>query len=120
MKLLWWYAAVGGAVVALAAVLLVGAGVEAPARVWALAGAAWLVQLGAFGALLLLRRRGRGFFLAWGGGTVLRLGVVLGVGLWLARTAPTSAAPLLLSFAGFLFLLLLLEPVFLRSGVPDR
>lgn len=115
------YAAAGavatGAAAALAAWL-------SPAR--ATAGIAWAalaaygLQVAAFGALWKVRGRANAFFVAWGGGTLVRLGAVLALGLWLARGSADVAAPLLLSFAGFLFVLLLLEPLFFRAGLRNR
>jgi hypothetical protein len=80
----------------------------ATSAVWLAAGVAYLVQVVAFVALIALRRSGVGVLAAWGGGVLLRMAVVLIVALWAAKTAAFPLAPLLLSLAGFLFLLLLL------------
>lgn len=112
------YALTGGVLVA--AVVAVLSGILAPeagvAVGWG-AGLAYVVQVAAFGALVAVRRRGVAFFAAWGGGMLMRMAVVLVAGVWLTRVAVLEPAPLLLSLAGFLFVLLLLEPVFFRVGM---
>jgi hypothetical protein len=52
----------------------------------------------------------------WGGGIVARLVVVLAGAFWVTRSATLQPAPALLSLAGFLFVLLLMEPVFFIVG----
>lgn len=84
--------------------------------VWAGAlalGVQWL----AFGWMMALRDRGRGFLLAMAGGTAARFGVlgVAGVVVTVAETG-VGAGALLFGLAGFLFALALLEAVFLRGG----
>ena len=74
------------------------------------------VQLVAFGVLRAVRRNTNLFLAAWTGGTVVRLGLVGVVGFWLWRSRAVPAAPALLGLVGFLFGLLLLEPVFFRVG----
>ena len=83
---------------------------------WA-AGVALPVQWFAFGLLLGLRHRDRGFLLAMAGGTMARLGVLgaAGVVLTVFETG-VGAGALVLGLAGFLFALALLEAVFLRGG----
>jgi len=98
---------------ALGAGLLLGPREAAAVR--AAAVAAYGIQVVSFAALA--SARGPAFFLAWGGGTLLRLGAVLGAGVWLARTQATPPLPLMLGLAGFLFALLLLEPIFFRMGL---
>jgi hypothetical protein len=108
----------GGVLVAAAAAVL--GRILAPGAVvaiWWGAGLAYAVQVVAFGVLVAVRRRGMAFLAAWGGGTLLRMAVVLVAGVWLTRAAALAPAPLLLSLAGFLFVLLLLEPVFFRVGM---
>ncbi|HEX6940009.1 MAG TPA: hypothetical protein VF158_11405 [Longimicrobiales bacterium] len=107
-------------------VILVGiaAAVGAMARpgvapaVWAGAAAAYAIQLAAFAALLAVRGRPERFLVAWGGGSLLRFLLVAAMGVWVTRAPafPLPAAPLLFSVAGFVVLLVLLEPVFLRRG----
>jgi hypothetical protein len=77
--------------------------------------AAYAVQVPAFAALV--GARGSRFFVAWGGGMLVRLGLIGGAGVWLARTQAYPAASLLVGLAGFLFALLLLEPFFFRMGL---
>ncbi len=86
---------------------------SAPA-VWLGAALALLVQLAAFGALVALRDRGTLFLLGWLGGMLLRFGALGVVAVWLSRTDALPRAAALVSLVGFVFLLLLLEPVFLR------
>lgn len=110
-----------GFALAAMAVVGLGAGVgalflgpRASESLWWAAGLAYGVQLVAFAALVATRDRGAMFWAAWGGGMLLRLGLVAFAGLWLVRAAALDPAVLLLGLAGFLFILLLLEPVFLR------
>ncbi len=98
---------------ALGAGLLLGPQDAAAVRTAAVA--AYGIQVVSFAALA--SARGPGFFLAWGAGTLLRLGAVLVAGVWLARTQARPPAPLMLGLAGFLFALLLLEPIFFRMGL---
>ena len=77
------------------------------------AGIACSVQLVAFALLERARRRAEGFFFWWGVGIALRISVVIVVGIASAAWGATRPAPLLLSLAGFLFLLVLIEPIFL-------
>ena len=82
--------------------------------VWVACAAAYALQLVAFGLLLLLRGQAHLFMAAWLGGMVLRFGA-LGLGaFWLSRTTALPRSTTLVSFVGFVFLLLLLEPLFLR------
>lgn len=92
----------------------------AAAAVWWGAALAFGAQVVAFAALVAVRQKGVAFFAAMGGGVLLRLALVLIAGLWLARSGVFPPAPLLLSLAGFLFVLLLLEPVFFRIGWRGR
>jgi len=114
-------AIVGYAVVSALAVGLgiLGAGLvlgpQDAAAVRTAAVVAYAIQVVSFAALA--GARGPVFFLAWGGGTLLRLGAVLVAGVWLARTQAAPPAPLMLGLAGFLFALLLLEPIFFRMGL---
>lgn len=90
--------------------------VDAPSTtaVWIGAGVALLVQLAAFGALVALRDKGTLFLVGWLGGMLLRFGAVGVMAVWLSRTDALPRAAALVSLVGFVFLLLLLEPVFLR------
>ena len=80
------------------------------------AGIACSVQLVAFALLERARRRAEGFFFWWGVGIALRISVVIVVGIASAAWGAPRPAPLLLSLAGFLFLLVLIEPIFLGRG----
>ncbi len=79
--------------------------------------AAWVVQSMLFAPLLAARGRRNAFFVAWGGGTLIRLLAIGIAAWWLYRSGALPLAPSLLALAGFLFLLLLLEPVFFRLGL---
>ncbi len=121
MKAFLGYLVVSALLVVLVAVLLANWVLpSAGSAIWAAASVAYLVQAIAFAALTLARGSGLGWVVAWGSGTLLRLLVVLGAALWVARSDGVPAAPLLLSLAGFLFLLLVLEPVFFRTGMRSR
>lgn len=85
--------------------------------VWAAAGIAWLLQLVAFGMLVVNRSRANLFLASWAGGMLLRLGALAVVAYWVTRSPAWPAAVTLVTLAGILFLLLLLEPVFLRRGL---
>jgi hypothetical protein len=100
----------GGAVLG-----LVLGGESAPA-VWWSAAVAYAIQLGAFALLLAGRRRKGMFLVGMVGGMGSRLVAVIVAGVWVTRTEAYPAAALLVSLVGFLFLLLLLEPVFIRKG----
>ena len=107
--------------VVLAAVvgLLVGAG--ASDGVWVAAALASAVQLPAFAALVAARRRGRDFLVSWASGMLLRFAVIAGAAFWVTRRTLLDPAVTLLSLVGFVFLLVLLEPAFLRlTAVPGR
>jgi hypothetical protein len=107
-------------VVSIAALLASWIVPSAAGTIWSAAGLAYLVQAVAFAALTHARGSRLGWVVAWGSGTLLRLLVVLGAALWVARSDGIPAAPLLLSLAGFHFLLLVLEPVFFRTGMRSR
>ena len=118
MKFVTMYALAGAVAVALVALALAlvlpAEGVRAAGWMGALA---WAVQVAMFAALFASRRRGNAFIAALGGGTVVRLLVLGATAWWIWRSAALSLAPALLSLAGFLFLLLLLEPLFFRMGL---
>lgn len=108
------YGASAGVLLGVLAVTVVGVvdGAE-PAAVWLAAGLAWGVQLVAFWALLATRR-GAGFMVGWAGGMALRFAAVGAVALWLTRTESFDPGTALVSLVGFVFVLVLLEPLFLR------
>ena len=109
------YALVAGAVIGVAALVvsLVGGG-SITRAVWLSAGFAYAVQAIAFAMLLLVRDRTELFMAGWLGGMVLRFAAVGGLAFYASRYTTLPLAALLLTLVGFVFLLLLLEPVFLR------
>ncbi len=114
MKAVLAYGGVAAVVVVVLALGVVGLvrGAE-PGAAWLAAGIAWLVQVVAFGALVAGRGRDR-FLATWLGGTLLRFAVVGGVAVWLTRTDSYDPATALVGLVGFVFVLVLLEPLFLR------
>jgi hypothetical protein len=60
------------------------------------------------------------FLAGWLVGLVARFAVVGVVAYWLQRTGVLPVEPALLSLVGFLFVLLLMEPLFLRRGMQTR
>ena len=83
------------------------------------AGVAYPVQVVAFGLLLRARGDPSRFFAWWGVGVVVRIGVVVVAGLIALRIESLGAEALLLSLAGFFLVLLLIEPVFLKTSGKD-
>lgn len=82
--------------------------------VWFSAGLAYGLQLVAFAGLLVVRDQAHRFLVGWLLGMALRFGAVGGVAWWLSRSAALPREAALVSLAAFVFLLLLLEPLFLR------
>jgi hypothetical protein len=78
------------------------------------AAIAYVVQLAAFAALLAVRDKHHVFMAGWLVGMLLRFGALGACLFWATRTQALPALPLALSLAGFVFLFLMLEPVFLR------
>jgi hypothetical protein len=74
------------------------------------------VQMAAFGALVWAADRPTLFLAAWAGGMVLRLGMVIGLGVWLTNGGPFAPLPTLLAGVAILFALALLEPWALRRN----
>ncbi|MCG6956235.1 MAG: hypothetical protein LJF04_09610 [Gemmatimonadetes bacterium] len=72
------------------------------------------VQVAAFAVLVLCRTRYRRFLAVWAGGTLVRMAIVIAVAVLLVRSHVVGAVATLLALAGFFFLLLLLEPLYLR------
>ena len=109
------YAAAGLVVtVVLAGIISSLLGGMAAKAVWFSAAVAYVIQITAFALLLYMRNDPNLFLSAWLGGMVIRF-AVLGVATYgLSRSAMLPRGATLLSFVGFVFLLLLLEPVFLR------
>ena len=78
------------------------------------AAIAYAVQLVAFAALLAVRDKQHLFLAGWLIGMLLRF-VSVGACLFVAsRTSALPTMPLVLSLVGIVFVLLMLEPVFLR------
>ena len=109
---------------ALIALLIVGLGAAALAAFLDDAGRrgillaaliAYPVQVMAFGLLLRARGEPTRFMVWWGAGIALRVAVVVAVGFASAVLAAVDPAALLLSLVGFFFVLLLIEPAFLRA-----
>lgn len=118
-----WLAYAGAGLV----VTLVGAAialllVEPAARqgVWFSAVVAYGLQLLSFALLVAVRENNSLFLAGWLGGLVLRFSVVGVVAFWLTRVNVMPVAPTLLSLVTFVFLLLLMEPLFLRRGLQTR
>ena len=111
--------------VALALLLLVNAGLwpwlSPSARKGLLVAAlvAYPIQMVAFFLLVRYWGQGKRFLLVWAGGTVVRMGAILGAALVLMKAEGLAPAPTLLGLAGFFFGLLLLEPLFLRPRRPE-
>jgi hypothetical protein len=79
------------------------------------AGIALPVQVLAFGLLARARDDVTRFFAWWGAGIALRVVVFAVTGIASAGIAPVARTSLVLSLAGFFFVLLLLEPLFLKG-----
>ncbi len=79
------------------------------------AGIAVPVQVLAFGLLQGARGDVTRFFAWWGAGIALRFLVVVVVGVLSSGLEREARASLVLSLVGFFFVLLLLEPVFLKG-----
>jgi hypothetical protein len=84
-----------------------------PMGLWVAAALAWGVQAIAFGLLVGLRD-GTGFMMAWAGGMALRFGMVGAAALLATRSPVLDAPTTLVGLVGFVFALVLLEPLFLR------
>ena len=109
------YAAATGVVVVVGAVLLgLVLGGRSATAIGVGAGLAWLVQLVAFGLLLRGRRPGGSFVVGWGLGMGLRGLALAGLAWWVVRSGTLPAEPALLGLVGFVFVLVLMEPVFMR------
>ena len=84
-----------------------------PVGVRLAAAIAWPVQIVAFAALVR-GREGAGFMVSWLGGMALRFVAVGVAAVWVVRSEGPDPASLLVSLVGFVFVLVLLEPLFLR------
>ncbi|MEX2182116.1 MAG: hypothetical protein WD771_08740 [Gemmatimonadaceae bacterium] len=109
------FAAVAAAVVLvggwLATLAFRGPGVAQ--AVWTSAAIAWSVQIIAFGVARGLLERNP--IAGWGLGSLLRFGVLIVYALVGATALGLALGPALVSLAGFLFVTMLLEPIFLRK-----
>ncbi len=85
-----------------------------PAAVWLAAVVAFVVQLGAFALLFIRRGKPSGFMVGWGGGMALRFVAVAGMAAWVSVSERHHPETALLSLVGFVIVLALVEPVFLR------
>jgi hypothetical protein len=89
----------------------------AEAAIWFSAALAWILQLLAFGGLVAMRRQPSLFTISWLSGMMLRFIALAALAFFGSRTSAFPLEPLLVSFVAFLFLLVLLESVFLRRGL---
>jgi hypothetical protein len=115
------YMAVSAAVVLLLGGLIVLVfGREQLEPVAVAAGIGLVVQ--ALAAVLLFLNGGFGgadpsrFVVGWASGALLRMMAVAATGFWLVRTQAVAEAPALLSMVLFLFVLTLIEPLFLKAS----
>lgn len=83
-------------------------------------GIALVLQLGSFGILVVQRTGSPGFLAAWVGSTLVRFAVVVGAAFLVAGMEGVDTLIALLTLVGLLFVLLLLEPLMLRSRERDR
>ena len=108
------------AIVAL--VLMIGFGLVAmlivPAAsvkaVWFSAALAYALQLPAFAGLIWFRGDSHLLMGGWLIGMALRFGALGGVAWWLSRSAAFPREATLMSLVLFVFVLLMMEPIFLR------
>lgn len=87
---------------------------SASGAVWFGAGSAWVIQALAFAALVWVRARRERFLWGWAGGIGFRFVAVIVLAFWVTRRARFPAAPALISLVAFVFVLVLIEPLFLR------
>ena len=73
------------------------------------------VQLLAFAVLVHYRGQVKGFMFAWAGGMAVRALAVAAVAFAVIRSGGEGTVPTLLALAGFLFALLLLEPIYYKT-----
>lgn len=114
----WFAYAAASAALLVGLVVGVGALVESadPAALVLAAVVAWVVQGLAFAALVAGRKRGQDFLVSWAAGMLLRFAVVGGVAFWVTRSSELDAATALVGLVGFVMVLVLLEPLFLRRA----
>jgi hypothetical protein len=109
-----------GVVLAGCAVAALVAPAEAARAVWLSGAVAWVLQLGAFAVLVSVRGRPGLFMGGWVAGLVLRFAALGALAWWLGRDEVVPRPVALLSLVGFMFILLLLEPLYLRRGLQTR
>jgi hypothetical protein len=107
-----------GAALAVVLAVMLGAWLLAvpPARAAIMVSAAVALglQLLAFGALVLVRGRGSLFTVGWAAGTMLRFMGLAAVAVWFSRRNAPGLEAALLSLVGVMFVLVILEAIFLR------
>ena len=116
----WSMYAVTGLVLTVLIAVIVSAMTGEAHAIWVGAAVAYAVQLVAFALLLALRPQTQLFMVGWLGGMVLRFAVLGVLAFALSRTGTLPIAPTLLSMVGIVFVLLLLEPVFLRWDLKSK
>jgi hypothetical protein len=99
---------------ALAAAVWLAVGPAEAGSVWVAAGVAYGVQLLAFTLLAAGRKRGSGFMIGWGLGMLLRFGALAGMAVLVTVSEALDPATALLCLIGFMMVLVLIEPFFLR------
>jgi phosphoglycerol transferase MdoB-like AlkP superfamily enzyme len=77
---------------------------------------AWGIQAVAFAALVQVSARPDRFMIAWLGGIVLRFAAVGAVAFWVTRSGALPPSATLVSLVAFIFVMLMLEPLFMRKG----
>ena len=121
MKAWLLYAGLGLVVtVVLAAGVGFALGGASARAVWFAAVVAYVLQLVAFAALIAVRGRNELFLAGWLAGLVARFGAVGVMAYWLGHSGALPREPVLLGMVTILFVLLLMEPLFLRRGLQTR
>ena len=95
--------------------LVVGSG-ETVLAVVLSAAVAWGIQAVAFALLVRVKDRTDLFMVAWLGGIVLRFAAVGVVAFWVTRRGTPSPTVTLVSLVAFVFVMVMVEPLFLRKG----
>lgn len=123
MKRYAWFALTTGSIAVLGAMLLAASFPEPAAdrAIWLSAALTLPLQLGTFAiarryavtGAMHPGRGGGGIMTGWGIGALLRVGVLAAYGLAGPRLLGLPLAPALISFALFVFLSTVLEPLFL-------
>jgi hypothetical protein len=114
-----WLAYAGAALViaaGLAAVASLFLPDLAARAVWLAAGIAWGLQLVAFALLLVAGRNATHFLAGWVAGMLLRFSALAVVAFVVSRRGVLPLDATLVGLVGIMFVLLLIEPWFLRRG----